>query len=214
MRVLDRFGFRRKGSARSSVAFTSAFIALAAKMAKADGVAVPAEWEAFERFLEVPERERTNVRRLYDLAKQDAAGADIHAARIGVMLGDNVGMKRDVLECLLCVACADGVLHPAEDAFLAKVASTLGFKPDDFRTIRALFVRDPTSPYDVLGLTPDASDAAVKARYRVIAAESHPDRLIAAGAPAAVVKAANAKLAGINVAYDAILEQRRAKGRT
>ncbi len=183
-------------------------------MAKADGIAVEAEWAAFERFLEVAENEKANVRRVYDLAKQDTAGADTLAHRIRGMLGDDPQLKRDVLDCLLCVACSDGVLHPAEDEFVAGIAGTLGFSKAEFRSIRALFVADPDSPYEVLGLSPGATDAEVKARYRAIVAEIHPDRLVSTGVPAAVVKAATAKLAAINVAHEAILAERRGGGRS
>src|SRR3990172_1767737 len=126
-RFRDRLGFGRKRTARTSTAFTSAFIALSAKMAKADGVAIEMEWEAFERFLDVAEHEKANVRRVYDLAKQEVAGADILARRIREMLGDDPQLKRDVLDCLLYVACSDGVLHPAEDEFVSGIAATLGF---------------------------------------------------------------------------------------
>ncbi len=60
----------------------------------------------------------------------------------------------------------------------------------------------------------DATDAEIKARYRAVVAEIHPDRLMAAGAPAAVIKAATAKLAAINVAHEAILAERRGGGRS
>lgn len=208
-------GIRRRllpggvSAAQHSAAFTSAFIALAAKMAKADGVAVAAEWEAFEKLLEVPEGERANVRRLYDLAKQDTAGADEHASRIKTLLAGQPETLREVLECLLYVACSDGMLHPEEDTFLTAIASRLGFSTLEYRALRASFVRDPGSPYEVLGLSPDASDREVKKRYRMLAARSHPDRLIASGAPAAVIKAETARLAAINAAYERIEAERR-----
>lgn len=211
---LKRLRFWRGGfrDPQQTAAFTSAFVALAAKMAKADGVAVAAEWAAFERFLEVPEPEKVNVRRLYDLAKQDASGADVYAARLQRLLEPHPTLRRDVIECLLCVACSDGVLHPAEEAFLSQAAGTLGISSADFRTIRARFVSDPTSPYEVLGLAPTATHSELKSRYRRLVAESHPDRLMAAGAPAAIVKAATAKLAAINAAYEAIETERRREG--
>lgn len=208
-RVGHRFGPGGVSAAQHSAAFTTAFIALAAKMAKADGVAVAAEWEAFEKFLEVPAGECANVRHLYDLAKQDTAGADAHAARIKALLAGQPETLREVLECLLYVACSDGMLHPEEDAFLTAIAARLGFSKIEYRALRASFVRDPESPYEVLGLSPDASDQAVKKRYRMLAAQSHPDRLIASGAPAAVIKAETARLAAINCAYERIERERR-----
>lgn len=207
--VADRLVGRRRVRPRDTVAFTSAFVPLAAKLAKADGIAVQVEWDAFERFLEVPDNEVANVRRVYDRAAEDTAGADALVARMRDLLKDDEQVRRDVIDCLLYIACSDGILHPAEDAFLAGTAATLGYTREDYRRIRALFVHDADSPYDILGVSPDATDAAIKTRYRAAAFEMHPDRLMASGAPAAVVKAATAKLASINAAYEAILVDRR-----
>lgn len=202
----------RKKHAEQSAQFTSAFVALAAKMAKADGVAVAVEWQAFEKFLEVPQGEVPRIKALYDQAKSDTAGADLYLRRIAAMLGNDASLKREVLECLLFVACADGVLHPAEDGFLQEVASAFSLSPIEFRSIRAMFVEIADDPYVVLGLTPSASDAKIKSAYRRLVSENHPDKLTAAGAPTAVIKAATAKLAAINAAHEAILKERRSGG--
>ena len=88
-------------------------------MAKADGVALPVEARAFERVFEIPAGEDKNVRRLYDLAKQDVAGYEAYAGKIARLLEDEPEMLRALLECLFHIAAADGILHPAEDSFLA-----------------------------------------------------------------------------------------------
>ena len=67
-------GRRERTPAHRTVAFTIAVTTLAAKMAKADGVALPVEARAFEEVFAIPPEEATNVQRLYDLAKQDVAG--------------------------------------------------------------------------------------------------------------------------------------------
>lgn len=185
-------------------AFTSAFVSLAAKMAKADGVAVKVEQEAFEKFLEVDARQLINVRHVFDLAKEDTTGFEIYAERVAQQLEGEPDFHQSVLECLICIACSDGILHPAEDHFLAVVAEKFGMSDLDWRQMRAQFVHDPENPYVVLGLEPNASFAEVRRQYLKLVSETHPDRLIAAGAPAAIVKAANTKLAAINGAYEAI----------
>jgi DnaJ like chaperone protein len=191
-----------------SAAFTSAFVSLAAKMAAADGVAIAVEYDAFEQFLEVAPSECANVRRVYDHAKADVTGFEIYADRIGELLADDAETRRRVFECLMFIACADGVLHPAEDHFLKTVACRLHFTDAEFRVIRAQFIHDPESPYAILDVAPDATVREIKARYKTLVQLNHPDRLTADGAPPAVIKAATVKLAAINNAYAEILKQR------
>ena len=76
------------------------------------------------------------------------------------------------------------------------------------RRLRALFIRDPGSPYEVLGASPAETDDELKARHRRLVVEHHPDRLIAHGVPKAFAVMAEAKLAAINAAWDMIRKER------
>jgi DnaJ like chaperone protein len=195
-----------------TAAFSAAVVALAAKMAKADGVVVCAECETFERFFEPAPEDVPRIRQLYRLASQDTAGFEIYAQNVARMLKDEPDLKINVLECLLMIACADGVLHPAEEAFLRTVGHAFGITCDEFKRIRARFVRDIDDPFDVLGLEPSASHQQIRSRYIELVQRFHPDRLIASGAQAALVKAATVKLAAINAAYEAISAGQRFEG--
>src|SRR5690606_12240599 len=86
------------------------------------------------------------------------------------------------LECLFHVAAADGILHPDEDTFLMVVAEKFGLTRGEFLSIRAGFINDPCSPYQILGVAPDISDADLKLRHRALVREHHPDRLAAINA--------------------------------
>jgi DnaJ like chaperone protein len=205
---LDRLTERTP--AHRTTAFTIAVTTLAAKMAKADGEALPVEAVAFQSVFEIPEAEAGNVMRLYDLAKQDVAGYEAYASKIARMLKDEPELLRSVLECLFHIAAADGVLHPAEDLFLTEVADRFGLSRLEYLTIRASFVHDPESPYAILGVAPNISAADLKAHYRALVREHHPDRLAASGVPPEFRCAANRRLAAINVAYDEVLAQRAA----
>jgi len=196
--------------AHRTVAFTIAVTTLAAKMAKADGVALPIEAQAFEQMFQIPPAEEANVRRLYDLAKQDVSGYEAYANQIARLLKHEPELLRSVLECLFFIAAADGVLHPAEDQFLRIVAERFGLSRLEFLTIRAGFIHDPESPYAILGLRPDASDAELKARHRALVRAHHPDRLAASGVPPEFRAAADRRLAAINAAYEAIQKERAA----
>jgi DnaJ like chaperone protein len=191
-----------------TVAFTIAVTTLAAKMAKADGVALPIEERAFERVFDVPAAERENFRRVYDLAAQDIAGYETYAGKIASLLADEPDMLRSLLECLFHVAAADGILHPDEDTFLAVVAGKFGLSHGEFLSVRAGFVNDPCSPYQILGVHPDITDSELKLRHRALVREHHPDRLAATGVPLELRCAANRRLAAINAAYDSIRKDR------
>ena len=113
-----------------------------------------------------------------------------------------------VLECLFHVACADGILHPAEDDFLADVAAIFEIPALDYKAIRRAFVRDPDSPYEILGVAPNASDDDIKARYRQLVKCHHPDALVAKGVPPEFLLAAERRLAAVTTAYEAIQLER------
>jgi DnaJ like chaperone protein len=190
------------------VAFTIAVIALSAKMAKADGVVACVEVETFRRVFHFSPEDARNVERVYALAQQDTAGYEAYADQIAGVLKDDRMLLQHVLEGLMHVAAADGILHPREDEILRDIAARLGFSDSEFRFFRARFVTDPTSPYDVLRLAPDASNEQIKAQYRKLVANNHPDKLMGEGVPAEFLDIANRKLAAINAAYDTIAKER------
>ena len=191
------------------IVFTIAIIALGAKMAMADGVVTKDEEDAFKRIFRVPPSEEANVRRIFNLARQDTAGFEAYAKQIARLFRGNPAILEDVLDGLFEIAKADGVLHPGELAFLERVAEIFGFTPPEFRRIRAShFGPDEADPYAILGVAHDASNAEVKSTYRLLVRENHPDSLIARGVPEEFIRLANDKLAAINAAYDRIEEER------
>jgi DnaJ like chaperone protein len=199
--------FDREGE--QGVAFTIAVIGLGAKMAKADGVVTDDEIAAFERIFRVPPAEAANVRRVFNLARQDTAGYEAYAAQIAGAFRDNPAVLEDILDGLFEIAKADGVLHPGEQQFLERVAEIFGFAPNEFRRIRAShFGPDAADPYAVLGVAYDASDTEIKRTYRLLVRENHPDSLMARGVPEEFVRLATDKLSAINAAYEKIERER------
>jgi DnaJ like chaperone protein len=191
------------------VSFTIAVIALAGKMAKADGEVSEAEMDAFQRVFRVPREEEANVRRIFNLARQDVAGYEAYAGQIARLFVGNPAILEDVLDGLFEIAKADGVLHPAECAFLERVAEIFGFSPGEFRRIRAShFAPELTDPYVTLGVAYTASEEELRQTWRRLVRENHPDSLIARGLPEEFLKLANDKLAAINTAWDRIREER------
>ena len=191
------------------IAFTMAIVALSGKMARADGSVSDRELEIFNGIFQVPPGEEANVKRLFQLARQDVAGFEIYAAKIAKMFRGSPALLEDVLDGLFEIAKADGVLHPEEARFLEKVAEIFGFAPNEYRRIRAShFGPDAADPYGVLGVAYDATDREIQLTYYRLVRENHPDSMMGRGVPAEFVKLATEKLAAINTAYDKIREER------
>jgi DnaJ like chaperone protein len=194
---------------RDEVAFTIGVIALAAKLAKADGTVSRDEVDAFKRVFPVPYEEEANVGQLFNLAKTDVAGFDAYARQLASLFRGRPAVLEDLLDSLFLIAKADDSLHPGELEFLKHVADIFGFSRTQFERIRAShFGPDREDPYVILGITRAASDADVKRAYHTLMKENHPDSLVARGVPAEFVRLANEKVAAINGAYEIIKKER------
>lgn len=194
---------------RSQVAFTIGVIALSAKMAKADGIVTHDEVTAFNRFFHVPPHEAGNVRRVFDLARQDVAGFQGYARQMSSLFGAGDKVLEDVLDGLFYIAMADDVMHPAEADYLEQVGAIFGFGPSAFGRIKERHLGpDQSDPYVVLGVKRDVSDGELKSAYRTLVKENHPDRMIARGVPEEFIELANERLSAINVAYDRVAKER------
>jgi DnaJ like chaperone protein len=198
----DRAGTRQ-------IAFTIAVIALGAKMAKADGQVDRSEVAAFKEVFQVPASETANVARVFDLAKRDARGFEPYAQQIAKLFRRGHPVLEELLDGLFHIARADGKVQDAEIAYLAEVARLFGFSEADFARIREANVGpDKADPYTILGVTRAMSNDEIRAAWRKLARDNHPDRLIAQGLPEEFVTLANQKLATINAAYDKVAKER------
>lgn len=196
---------------RRQVAFSVALIALAAKMAKADGVVSPTEVDAFRQQFTIPPGEEKHVARLFDLAKSDVAGFEIYAKRVAAFYGEDRRGLEDVLDGLFVIAAADGAVHEAELVYLQRVGALLGIEGKAFDRVAARhMVAGESDPYLVLGADRDMDFDAIRRRYLALVAENHPDRVIGRGVPEEFVALANRRLAAINDAW-AQIELERSK---
>lgn len=191
--------------ATRKITFTIGVIALSAKMAKADGRVTADEIAAFKQVFKVPAGELKNVSRVFNLAKKDTAGYEAYAKQIASLFRQAPHVLEDLIGALFFIAKADGVVHPAELAFLENVAAIFGFSQGQWNALKARYVGEvEDDPYTILGVPRDADAAAIKKQYRKLIKENHPDLLIAQGLPEEFIEIANKKLAKINQAYQQI----------
>jgi DnaJ like chaperone protein len=197
------------GDATKTVAFTIGVVVLGAKMAKVDGQVTPNEVEAFKQVFQVPPDEIKNVARFFDQARKDSHGFEPYARQIAGMFEGDAAVLEELLFCLTFIGRADGELNVEEKTYLKTIANIFGLDQAAFERVTAVrHEPNRADPYQILGVPRTISDIDLKAAYRKLVRDNHPDLLIAQGMPEEFVDLANRKLAAINVAYDSVSAQR------
>ena len=192
--------------------FAAAVVALAAKMAKADGRSTLDEAAAFRSAFPVSVEDRPMFDRLFALAQETVHGYEGYARKIGKRYVARPCLLEDVLDILFAVASADGAITQGEAAYLERVAELFGFTETEFARIGAPYFPDrQPDPYTILGVSISAQDDDIRRAWTRLVAENHPDRFIARGAPIEFVKAAHEKTAIINGAYEQLKASRASK---
>jgi DnaJ like chaperone protein len=189
------------GGGRDQV-FAVAVVAIAAKLAKCDGTVNRAEIDAFKRCFLIPEGAARDIGRWFDTARDSPEGPEPYAQRLAVAFAANPSMLEEVMASLTAIAAADGPINGREAAFLARVRLAMGLGETSLRGPAA------EDPYAVLGLSANETDMALRARWRALMREHHPDSLAARGAAPDLVARAQDQVARINAAWDRIKRER------
>jgi DnaJ like chaperone protein len=188
----------------STVDFSIAFIALAAKLAKADGRVSLSEVAMFRRIMEIPPEEEENAARVYNLCREEAAGYQQYARRIRRLIRGNKNeeeIRTNLLDGLFHIALADGDYHTEEDRFLREVAEILDMSERAFEQLHTRHVPDAWCAYSVLGIDPGSTSDDVRSAWRQLVLQNHPDLLVSKGLPPEMILIAESRLKDINRAF-------------
>jgi DnaJ like chaperone protein len=192
--------------------FAICVVVLSAKLAKCDGRVKREEIDAFRRQFRIPPEAVRDIGRLFDQARDSADGFEAYAVQLGEAFADNRGVLEDVLAALFVIARADGVLNGSELDFLSRTHHGLGLDQVAWDRARGAMPRQPVSDepdaYIVLGVSRSASAEDIRAQWKQLMRENHPDSLAARGVPAEFIARANDKVARINAAWDRIKRER------
>lgn len=186
--------------------FSATLLILSAAVMKADGRVVRSELEYVKRFFLQnfgEEETRQKMLILRELLKQN-----IDLSGVGAQIKINMAYpeKLQLLHFLFGISSVDGQDHPAEIDTIQRIAKLIGVREPDFLSIRAMFVKDTGYAYQILEISPDATDEEVKKAYRKMALKYHPDKVSHLGED--VQNAAKEKFQELNAAYDIIKKER------
>lgn len=195
-------------SALKQIGFTVGVIVLSAKMAKADGKVTKEEIRAFQNKISVPEKEIKNVARLWDQAKKTTDGFEVYAQQICQLLGKNSSVLEELLNLLIIIAKADGKITKSEILYLKQVSIIFGFSIEKFERIYSSNLGETSDPYQILGVTRKTPIVEIKNKWKLLASNHHPDKLIAQGLPIDFIEKSTNRLQEINNAWDIIKSQK------
>ncbi len=193
--------------------FAIGVVVLSAKLAKCDGPVSRLEIDAFKRQFRIPPESVRDVGRLFDQARDSPEGFEGYAEQLGEAFADNRGMLEDVLAALFAIARADAPINARETDFLARTRRAFGLDPRAWDRARGSapprsHVPDEPDAYSVLGVSRAATDAEIRAVWKRLMRENHPDSLSSRGVPPEFVARASEKVARINAAWDRIKRER------
>lgn len=157
--------------------------------------------------------------------------------RLKEALNHQASLSQMFLEIQLSVAYSDGKLTLEERRILDRICRDLGISAFQFEWIHSRVKAsiaggwssfdssdgrsrgraggrqsrsgELATAYAVLGLKADVSDKDLKKEYRKLMSQHHPDKLVAKGLPAEMMKLAKEKTQEIQTAYDKIRQARK-----
>ena len=213
---------------RQTVFLETLFIATG-RLAKADGRVSEAEIAHTEALIQklglTPEHRRQAID-LFKRGVDPQTNLEAILTRFMSVCGHTRDLRQVLLSFLITLALADGHLHPAEDAFLADLATRLGYDAATFRKLmdmvqnQAHFANGQPSgeaalqdAYKALGVSPESSDQDIKRAWRKLMSQHHPDKLTGQGLPEDMIALATEKAKEIQLAYDLIQKHREMQNR-
>lgn len=192
--------------------FAICVVVLAAKLARCDGPVNRAEIDAFKRSFRVAPGQARDVGRLFDQARDSTDSFEPYAAQLGEAFADTPGVLEDVLAALFAIAQADRPLVVIEQQFLLSVCHRFGLNDAAWQRAssgqqRAAQV-EGEDPYEILGVPRSAPADEIRAAWKNLMRETHPDSLASRGVPPEFIARATDKVARINAAWDRVKRER------
>jgi DnaJ like chaperone protein len=206
-RVASMFGRREE-------VFAITVTVLAAKLCKCDGPVTRSEIDAFKRNFRIPPASARGIGRLFDQARDNSDSFEPYAAQLAEAFADTRGVLEQVLGSLFNIARSDGPVNAREQEFLRRVHRRLGLDQVAWDRAfgetprRPMPPADADDPYLELGVTRSATGEELRATWKRLMRENHPDSLASRGVPADFVARAGEKVARINAAWDRIKRER------
>lgn len=201
---------------KSDQLYAIGLVVLSAKLCKSDGPVNRTEIACFKKLFQFPPDNAREVGMLFDQARTRFDDFEMYARELGRAFRHDPSPLENLLTALFTIARSDVLpnhdLDPAEIRFLRKTHQLFGLPFstwDRFYEGRPPPSTNAAEAYRILGLSPNASDAEVKSRWRSLIRQHHPDIAREKPLSDAANRQADDMMAQINAAWDRIKRDRK-----
>jgi DnaJ like chaperone protein len=197
----------------SQLTFFVATFSMLAKLAGTDGRISKEEVDTVERFmlydLNLSPRSRQMAMDIFYEASQNPMAFQDFAQQFYNHFQYRPELLEFMIDILLRLSVADGGLSASEEALITAAVRIFHMSENRYQALRGKYVQETQQHYAVLGCQPGDSDEQIKACYRKLVMEYHPDRILSKGLPEEFTAFAEQKFRQIQDAYEAIKKERR-----
>ncbi|MFT7003272.1 MAG: DnaJ like chaperone protein [Sulfurimonas sp.] len=196
------------------------FVALVAKVAKADGRVDALEaqlisimFDDISNVFPEPEKTKEILKEIFNQEKDRSDNIQDIAHQLGQAIKRDRAKQQQFMGFLIQLAFIDGEVSESEDIVLQTIAAAFEFDPNAYHAIFEQFEKimkniqpkaNISDSYKLLGVNESDDISVVKKAYRKLIREYHPDIIKSQGKSEAYMKEATAKTQEINQAYEMI----------
>lgn len=200
------------------------FVALVAKVAKADGRVDALEaqlvgimFDDISAIFPEPHKTKDILKEIFNEEKDRSDNTQELAHNLAASIKRDYAKQHQFMGFLIQLAFIDGEVSKSEEAVLSIIAEALEFDPKLYHAIFDRFEKimqdiKPKSniadAYRVLGVNESDDMESIKKAYRKLIKEYHPDIIKSQGKDEVYMQEATAKTQEINQAYEMIKKQR------
>ncbi len=200
------------------------FVALVAKVAKADGHVdaleaqlVGAMFDDISKVFPEPAKTKDILKRIFNEEKENLANTKQIAEALANATKRNPAQQEQFMGFLIQLAFADGEVSQGEEEVLATIAEALAFDPNKYHAIFDQFEQmmknvQPKATiedaYKVLSVSKNDNMDTIKKAYRKLVRQYHPDIIKSQNKGEEYMKEATQKTQEINQAYEMIKKAR------
>ena len=187
--------------------FIVCLLVLFGAVMKADNKMLKSELNFVKKFLskQFSQNEVRNFMILFkDIIKQDYPLRDVCKQIVRSM---DHPSRLEVVHILFGLSNSDGQIDTNEINLIGTISGYLNINKNDFNSIKAMFIHDTLSDYNILEIDPNSTDDEVKKAYRKMAIKYHPDKVSHLGDE--LKNIAEEKFKSVNDAYQSIKKERK-----